>query len=200
MIAKDGLIFIIPAIFFAGLFWYFRLYFPFAFFLLLTISFLFFFRNPPRSIPDLEKGEFLSPADGKVIEIVDTERGKRLSIFLALYNVHVFRAPISGKLTTVKLVKGKFHPAYKLEASTENERVKMVIDGENRAEFDVIAGVAARRIHPWKKENTDVKAGELLGIVMFGSRTDIYIPDNFELYVKEGDRVNGGLTKIGRFK
>ena len=199
MIAKDGLIFIIPAFFFAGLFWYFRLYIPFTFFLILTLAFMFFFRNPPRKIPVLEKGEFLSPADGRVIEIVKTENGRRLSIFLALYNVHVFRAPVSGKLVTVKLVKGKFHPAYKLEASTENERVKMVIEGENRAEFDVIAGVAARRIKPWKKENDEVKAGELLGIVMFGSRTDIYIPENFELYVKEGDKVKGGITKIGRF-
>ncbi len=200
MIAKDGLIFILPALFFAGLFWYFRLYIPFVFFLLLTISFLFFFRNPVRKIPELEKGEILSPADGKVIEIVKTDHGRRLSIFLALYNVHVFRAPEEGILKTVRLVRGKFHPAYKLEASTENERVKYVIEGENRVEFDVIAGVAARRIKPWKGEGSEVQAGELLGIVMFGSRTDIYIPDNFELYVKEGDKVKGGLTKIGRFE
>jgi len=200
LIAKDGYIFIIPAFFFAILFWYFRLYIPFTFFLLLTLAFLFFFRNPSRKIPELKTGEVLSPADGKIIEIVNTEHGKRLSIFLAIYNVHVFRAPIGGKLSTVKLVKGKFHPAYKLEASTENERVKMVIDGESRMEFDVIAGVAARRIKAWKKEGTKVEAGELLGIVMFGSRTDIYIPENFELYVKVGDKVKGGLSKIGRFK
>ncbi len=199
MIAKDGLIFIIPALFFALLFWYYRLYTPFIFFLLLTIAFLFFFRNPPRKIPKLEKGEILSPADGKVLEIVKTKEGKRLSIFLALYNVHVFRAPISGKIETLKIVKGKFHPAYKLEASTENSRVKLAIKGEYYSEMDVIAGVAARRIKSWKKLGDEVKAGDLMGIVMFGSRTDIFIPENFELYVKVGDKVKGGLTKIGRF-
>ena len=199
MIAKDGFIFIIPALFFTALFWYFRLYIPFTFFLLLTIAFLFFFRNPPRKIPELQVGEMLSPADGRVIEIVDTKEGKRLSIFLALYNVHVFRAPVAGKIETLEIVKGKYHPAYKLEASTENSRVKVGIKGEYYSEMDVIAGVAARRIKPWKKINDTVKAGDLMGIVMFGSRTDIYIPEKFELYVKIGDKVRGGLTKIGRY-
>jgi phosphatidylserine decarboxylase len=141
----------------------------------------------------------LSPADGRVIEIVDTKEGKRLSIFLALYNVHVFRAPVAGKIETLEIVKGKYHPAYKLEASTENSRVKVGIKGEYYSEMDVIAGVAARRIKPWKKINDTVKAGDLMGIVMFGSRTDIYIPEKFELYVKIGDKVRGGLTKIGRY-
>ncbi len=200
MIAKEGLFFIIPALILIIIFIYIFPSKPLAVIsAILLVGFLFFFRDPLRTPPELSKGEILSPADGKVILIKEQENGyKKLSIFLALYNVHVYRAPVSGKIKTIKKIEGKYHPAYKLEASTENKRAKIIISGENEIEMDVIAGIAARRVRVWKKEGENVKAGDKLGIVMFGSRVDILLPPKTKLYVKEGDKVYGGLTKIGK--
>lgn len=107
---------------------------------------------------------------------------------------------MEGNIKILKVVEGKFHPAYKVEASTENSRVKVEIDGNGkRVEMDVIAGVAARRIRPWKRQGESVVLGERMGIVMFGSRVDLFVPKNFRFSVKIGDRVKGALTVLGRF-
>ena len=198
--AKEGLIFVLPSLVLALAFFALRLPLPACVFLVLTLLFLFFFRDPSRVPPPLNKGEILSPADGRVLEIVSTPEGQRMSIFLALYNVHLFLAPMEGNIKILKVVEGKFHPAYKVEASTENSRVKVEIDGNGkRVEMDVIAGVAARRIRPWKRQGESVVLGERMGIVMFGSRVDLFVPKNFRFSVKIGDRVKGALTVLGRF-
>ncbi len=199
MIAPEGFIFVIPSLL-ISIFSYLFINRPVGiFFFILMLLFVFFFRDPKRVPPSVGRGEILSPADGKIILIKDLGNGyKKLSIFLALYNVHIYRSPISGVISKVEKVEGKYHPAYKLEASTENKRVKFLISGDYELEMDVIAGVAARRVRVWKRDGEKVRYGDKLGIVMFGSRVDILLPEHINLYIKVGDKVYGGITKIGK--
>jgi phosphatidylserine decarboxylase len=167
-------------------------------FLLFLVSFVtFFFRNPHRIIPK-DPSIIVSPADGKVVKIDRVGNVTKVSIFLSLFNVHVNRSPIAGRIDALDYRKGKFKAAYNHAASLENERnTIMVSDGRIKIVFIQIAGVVARRIVFWKHVGDRVEKGDLVGLIRFGSRVDILFPAGTEVTVAVGDRVRGGSSPIG---
>jgi phosphatidylserine decarboxylase len=167
---------------------------------ILFVFVAFFFRNPPRTIP-ADARVIVSPADGKVVKIERVGNVTRLSIFLSLFNVHVNRSPIAGRIDAIDYKPGKFLAAFNDAASTENERnIVMVSSGNVRMVFTQIAGVVARRIVFWKKVGDVVGKGELVGLIRFGSRVDVLFPAGTEATVEVGARVKGGSTPIGIIK
>jgi phosphatidylserine decarboxylase len=160
----------------------------------------FFFRNPRREIP-ADPRVIVSPADGKVVRLEKIGQVTKMSIFLSLFNVHVNRSPISGRIETVDYRPGKFLVAFNDKASTDNERnIVMVNNGHINIVFTQIAGIVARRIVFWKKAGDRVSKGELVGLIRFGSRVDVLFPAGTEATVKLGSRVKGGSTPIGIIK
>lgn len=170
----------------------------------LTIFMAFFFRDPERKIPE-GKGIFVSPADGKVILIKDVYEKdylksdtKEISIFMSPLNVHVNRAPCDGNVSVVRYSPGKFMAAYKASASIRNENIVMVLDGkEGRVLVRQVAGFIARRAVCKAKVGDLLRRGERYGIIKFGSRLDVYLPQNAKIKVKLGDKVKAGETIIG---
>lgn len=176
----------------------------FAFiFCILTLFVCFFFRDPKRLVLEGES-VMVSPADGKVVAIKYIEESDflqqsvfQISIFLSIFNVHVNRAPVGGKVETVKYNPGKFHIAAVDKASTENEQTAMVIASENRKILvKQIAGFIARRIVCYAKSGDVIRKGERYGIICFGSRVDIFLPTDSEIKVKLGDKVKGAKDII----
>ena len=160
----------------------------------------FFFRNPARTIPS-DPRAIVSPADGKVVKVERVGNVTRMSIFLSLFNVHVNRSPIAGRIEAVDYRPGKFMVAFNDKASTDNERnIIMVSDGKVTIVFTQIAGIVARRIVFWKKAGDVVAKGELVGLIRFGSRVDVLFPAGTEATVAVGDRVKGGSSRIGTIK
>ena len=170
---------------------------------------LLFFRDPERLIPD-NPNAILSPADGKVIQITEVEeheffkgRVKRVSIFLSVFNVHINRSPVSGKVEHFQYRRGAFLPAFKEDASYENEQSAIgIIDKQGRkVMFTQIAGLIARRIICELREGHMTEAGKRMGMIRYGSRVDVYFEDEaVDLKVKTGDKVTGGESIIGEFK
>ena len=162
-----------------------------------------FFRDPIREIPG-GAGLVVSPADGKVVMIVPTPAGHpagegatQISIFLSVFDVHINRAPIAGTITDVVYNRGEFLPAFDDKASLRNEQNRAFIDGpDGRVGFTQIAGLIARRIVFRKKAGDVVGRGEQVGLIRFGSRTDLFLPKGSALRVKVGDRVSGGSSII----
>lgn len=175
--------------------------------LILTFFVAFFFRNPKRVIPQ-DEGILVSPADGRVmwIEEVEEERffkGKaiKISIFLSVFNVHLNRTPVSGKVTYRAYREGKMIPAFKSHASDINEKNFVGIENDLiKVLVTQVTGFIARRIVCWVKEGQELQRGQLFGLIKFGSCTEIYVPKSVEILVKEGERVIGGETVIGRIK
>ncbi len=179
--------------------------------IVLTLWCIFFFRDPERTIP-VEENALVSPADGVVTRVdygveapKETEiKGKvnKISVFLNVFNVHVNRVPISGKIKKVEYSKGNFLSANLDEASTQNERSIAVLETEsgNEIAFAQVAGLVARRIVSDLKEGQNVKTGERYGIIRFGSRTDIYLPESFQIKVLVGQTMIGGETIIAKEK
>ena len=167
---------------------------------LLAAFCLYFFRDPDRSIPDGPVA--VSPADGKVVGIVPDGAGaSRVSIFLNVFDVHVNRAPIAGRITKVEYTKGQFLVASKEVASSQNERNTVSIAGEGTCvAFAQIAGLIARRIVFTKKIGDAVAQGERVGLIKFGSRVDIFFGPEWDIAVKTGDRVSGGSSIVARRK
>lgn len=171
--------------------------------LVLALFVTAFFRDPAREIP-IGPGLVVSPADGKVVLIVPTPPGHaagegatQVSIFLSVFDVHINRAPIAGTITDVVYNKGEFLPAFDDKASLRNEQNRAFIDGpEGRVGFTQIAGLIARRIVFRKKPGDVVARGEQVGLIRFGSRTDVFLPRGSTLAVKVGDRVSGGSSVI----
>jgi len=162
----------------------------------------YFFRNPERKIP-LEPGAVVSPADGRVVVVKDEENGgrpgKRVSIFLAIWNVHVNRAPAAGTIARLEYKPGKFMAAWAENASVDNEQNVFTLNTEyGEIVFKQIAGWVARRVVSWKKSGDTVGRGELVGLVRFGSRVDLWLPQGAEMAVKVGDHVKGGSSVIAR--
>ena len=189
-------IFVFAAVFFA----FFQLWFVALAFLLLAAFMAYFFRDPQRTIPG-EADIIVSAADGKVTRVEDRENGKFVSVFLSPMDVHINRAPIAGKVTKVELFQGKKAPATSNEASETNERNAITIEGEKMTVICTqIVGILARRIVCWSKVGDNLEIGEKYGLIKFGSRTDLLMPENTEILVKVGDRVIGGETIIGRLK
>jgi phosphatidylserine decarboxylase len=200
MIVKDAFIFLIPLFVSAVLAVLLGLY-PAAFLLILLIAFVaFFFRNPKREIP-LDPAAVVSPADGRVVKVEKVGNVTKLSIFLSLFDVHVNRSPIAGRIEAMDYKRGKFKAAFNHAASVENERnIIMVAQGNVKLVFTQIAGVVARRIVCWKKVGDVVEKGELVGLIRFGSRVDVLFPAIAEVTVEPGMRVRGGSTVIGKIK
>jgi len=167
-----------------------------------SLASLGFFRDPEREIPAVANGA-LSPADGTVTsvdEAVDPFVGAavRVSIFLSPLDVHVNRAPISGLVVDTAYVRGRFVAAYQPEAGEVNERCTIRFQGETaRVTVVQIAGVVARRIVCRVTAGQKVGAGERIGMIRFGSRTDCYMPRGTTVHVAPGDRVVGGVTVLG---
>jgi phosphatidylserine decarboxylase len=172
-------------------------------FLLLGAFILWFFRDPQREIP-ADPNTIVSPADGQVLEVIseplDGRTGSRISIFLAIWNVHVNRSPMEGKLARVDYRPGRFHMAMKAAASTENEQnVIRLSTPRGEIVFKQIAGLIARRVILWKKVGDTVARGERVGLVRFGSRVDVWLPAEVEIVVKRGDHVAGGSSILARW-
>jgi phosphatidylserine decarboxylase len=160
----------------------------------------YFFRNPNREIPS-GKNLVVSPADGKVVKISQLPDGtKTISIFLSIFNVHVNRSPISGRLEQLEYKRGKFKVAFDEEASRVNEQNILTISSQD-AEVVVrqIAGLIARRVICWKKPGESLERGELIGLIRFGSRVDITVPERVRIQVEIGDRVQGGSSILGEY-
>ena len=181
-------------------------YWPVAIpFIILAAFMAFFFRDPKRAAP-LDDKIIVSPADGRVtrIEMIspDEERSpKVVSIFLSPFDVHINRAPISGTITDVSYTRGKFLMATREEASLVNEQNALTIRGERLTIVcKQIAGILARRIVCWKHAGDRLALGERFGLIKFSSRTDIILPPEVEVTVREGMKVRGGVTIIGRIK
>lgn len=165
---------------------------------LLALFVLFFFRDPARVSPEGE-GLVLSPADGRVTEVRRGPAGARISVFLSLFDCHINRAPVAGTVREVAHTPGCFHPAWQGRASHENERNHLVIVSE-AGDYGVtqVAGVVARRIVCTKRPGDVVRRGERIGLIRFGSRTDLHLPPGAEPLVAVGERVKGGLTVMAR--
>ncbi|MBU4190912.1 MAG: phosphatidylserine decarboxylase family protein [Proteobacteria bacterium] len=162
-----------------------------------------FFRDPERVGPE-DAEAVCSPADGKVIKVgqasdpVSGELRQVICVFMNVFNVHVNRMPVSGKVELVRYIPGKFFNASFDKASTDNERDVMVITGKGNQRFTVvqIAGLIARRIVCWAEPQDKLKRGERFGLIKFGSRVDLYMPDGYVSLVKVGDTVVAGETAL----
>ncbi len=160
----------------------------------------FFFRDPERPIsPD--PSIIVSPADGRVVRIENEGDVNRISIFLSIFNVHINRSPVAGEVIDVRYQKGRFRAAFNHLASVENEKNTLTIEGDGaRVVCSQIAGLIARRIVCWKSSGNRVKKGERIGLIRFGSRVDLTLPEHVEIAVRIGDRVKGGSSTIGTIK
>jgi len=174
----------------------------------LTIGVAAFFRDPERVVPSGD-GLVVSPADGRVVTVAPVQGNElfpdavtRISIFLSPLDVHINRAPVAGRINDVRYRAGKFLPAYNEDAARYNEQNALRIVDERERNWGVvqIAGILARRIVCRSKAGDLLARGERFGLIMFGSRTDIYLPQGCQIEATEGQRVKGGETVIGRFQ
>lgn len=169
---------------------------PAGILIFLGLFVFYFFRDPERAIPT-ERGAVVSPADGHVVEIVDEPLGAtvghRVSIFLSIWDVHVQRAPVAGRIASVVYRPGKFYAALRSSASRENEQNIISIQAPGgTVVFKQIAGAIARRVICWRREGDAVALGERVGMIRFGSRVDIWLPKEAEVLVRRGQKVKGG--------
>ena len=178
---------------------------PFAIpFYILAVFCLNFFRDPDRAVPP---GPYaVSPADGKVVAIKpDDAGGHRISIFLNIFDVHVNRTPIAGKIACVTYKEGRFLVASGEEASQANEQNVITVDGvmeglPTRIVFKQIAGLIARRILCYVKAGDVVESGQRIGLMKFGSRIDVFLGPEWEVVVKAGERVIAASGVLARWK
>ncbi len=204
-IAKEGLPFLIPAalltIFFGVLGWRPLVYLG----IFLSTFLIYFFRNPKRKIPDLQN-VILSPADGRVVYVGEyqeerflKEKTLKVSIFMSLFDVHLNRTPISGKVVQTNYLPGRFHVASVEKSSLLNEQNAMILESEDRFRMLMvqIAGFVARRIVCYAKPGDLLRKGEIFGLIRFGSRVDLYLPPEVKPIVRVGQHVKGGESIIG---
>lgn len=172
--------------------------------LVLALFFLWFFRDPERVIP-ADPGLIVSPADGKVTQIAATvlegQPATRISIFLNVFDVHVNRSPVSGVISDVVYQRGKFLNAMDAASAEDNEQNIVTMSGEGpgtKVVFKQIAGLLARRIVFNHKAGDTLARGQRVGLIKFGSRTDVIFTGPAQLSVKAGDRVKGGSSILAR--
>ncbi len=171
--------------------------------ILLGLFVLYFFRDPNRTIPTAP-GAVVSPADGHVLEIVDEEwdgmPGKRITIFLSVFDVHVNRSPVAGTISKVEYKPGRFYAAMRKRASEQNEQnVITVTTPGGDIVFKQIAGAIARRVICWKRVGDHMALGERIGMIRFGSRVDIWLPNSSEILVRRGQMVYGGKSILAKW-
>ena len=202
-IANEGFMFIIPLLIITVLTYIISFYWTAGIFGLGFLFVTWFFRDPERIIPD-EPNIIVSPADGKITEIVSEkepingELCKRVTIFLSVFNVHVNRVPVGGIIEEIQYNPGKFLAAFNPKASMDNEQnIISIKTGNVKVLVKQIAGLIARRIVCWPKKGDYYKSGQRYGLIRFGSRVDILLPENTKLSVSCGDKVIGGNSIIG---
>ncbi len=204
-VAKEGITFILPLVAITLVLWSLRLMVLFGFFSLLTLFVIYFFRDPERSIPPEERA-ILSPADGKVIQVepcVEERFLKRpaikISIFMSLFSVHVNRIPLTGYIADSSYFPGKFFSANLDKASSANEQNALLIETSRGVRILAvqIAGLIARRIVCRVGKGDRVVRGQRFGLIRFGSRLDVYLPQNVQMRVRAGQKTYGGRTILG---
>ena len=204
-VAKEGLPFLVPSalltIFLGGMGWKVLM----SLGILLTLFIAFFFRNPKRKIPSLQN-IILSPADGRIVHVGECEEDRflrekalKVSIFMSLFNVHINRAPVAGKVLERSYHPGRFLVASVDKASLLNEQNAFVLETEDQFKILLIqiAGFVARRIVCYAKAGDTLRKGEIFGLIRFGSRIDLYLPTEVKPIVRVGQHVKGGESIIG---
>jgi len=200
---KEGYLFGLPLLVLGGVFYLLQWNIVAVVAVLLALFVFSFFRDPERVIPT-EPGAVVSPGDGRVVVVTEEENagrpGKRLSIFLAVWNVHVNRSPAAGTITKLEYRPGRFLAAMRERASMENEQNVFALSTEaGEIVFKQIAGLIARRVVSWKKPGDKVARGERIGLVRFGSRVDLWVPKEAEILVRTGESVKGGSSVLARW-
>jgi len=204
-IAKEGFLFLIPSalltIFLAAIGWKILTLLG----ILFTLFIAFFFRNPKRKIPSLQN-IILSPADGRIIHLGECdedrflkERVLKVSIFMSVLDVHINRAPVSGKVLEKSYYPGQFFVANAEKSSLLNEQNAFILETEDRLKILLIqiAGFVARRIVCYAKAGDTLRMGEIFGMIRFGSRIDLYLPKEVKPNIRVGQHVKGGESIIG---
>jgi len=171
---------------------------------LLAAFFLWFFRDPERSIPQ-DAGAVVSPGDGKVTDVSPVTSGSnkltRISIFLSVFNVHVNRSPIAGTVSEIRYQRGKYLNAMNRASAEENEQNIVTVEGDGQTVvFKQIAGLLARRIVFHPKVGDRLERGQRVGLIKFGSRVDVLLDRTAALQVKVGDRVKGGASVLAHLQ
>ncbi len=206
--AKEGLPFVFIAAFVTTILAVIGLKFLAFIGLLITLFICFFFRDPDRLIPN-KKNTIVSPADGKVVFVDVVEDNPylkgtyiKISIFMSVFNVHVNRVPFDGVIKKIQYFPGKFFNASLDKASKDNERNAMTIEVKKGVKYCVvqIAGLIARRIICKVQEGDKLTKGERFGLICFGSRLDVYLPQEVKTYVKVGDKVDAGNSILASFE
>jgi phosphatidylserine decarboxylase len=174
-----------------------------ALLIFLGLFVFYFFRDPQRAVPS-DPSAVVSPADGHVLEIADESldgvMGHRISIFLAIWDVHVQRAPVSGRIASVVYKPGKFYAAMRSAASVENEQNIITVETPaGGLVFKQIAGAIARRVICWKREGEIISSGERIGLIRFGSRVDVWLPMEAEVAVRLKQKVKGGESLLAKW-
>jgi phosphatidylserine decarboxylase len=205
-VAREGLPFIIPALIITLLLFFLGAIFAAIPIGIFTLFALYFFRDPDRAGATGEK-DVLSPADGTIIDIrhLEGENNRlgapalKISIFMSVFNVHVNRIPLNGKISNINYNPGKFFSANLDKASEQNENNGVTLDTGNgqKIVFVQIAGLIARRIACWVKKGDNVSAGQRFGLIRFGSRLDVYLPAESLVNVRLRERVKAGESVIG---
>lgn len=205
MIVRDGYSYILTALLLAVLF-AFTIH-PYAAVvpLVFAVYFAYFFRNPERTIVQ-DDSVLVSPADGTVMEIIPLESDdfvtgpcNKIVIFMSVFDVHVNRSPMTGKVMVQQYICGRFKPAYKDSVGFINERHMIGIENEKvRISVIQVAGILARRIVSWVTLDDELEKGERYGMIKFGSCLEIVVPQNVDVTVKPGQKTRAGETVIGR--
>jgi phosphatidylserine decarboxylase len=164
----------------------------------------FFFRDPERAVP-ADPAAVVSPADGRVLEVIDEpfdgRPGRRVSIFLSLWDVHVNRAPVAGQIAQVEYRPGKFHAAMQERARRENEQNVIRLEtARGPVVVKQIAGLIARRVLLWKQQGSSIERGERLGMIRFGSRVEMWLPGEAQVRVRPGEHVRGGASVVAEWR
>ena len=155
---------------------------------------LWFFRDPDRRTPD-DAGALICPADGRVVQAGPD----RISIFMNVFDVHVCRTPLAGTVSAVEHSPGRFLAAFRDQASEQNERTEILVDGTaTRLTVRLVAGLLARRIVCKVTEGQALRAGQRIGLIQFGSRVDVDLPEGAVPSIGRGERVRAGETVIAR--
>jgi phosphatidylserine decarboxylase len=203
--AIEGLPFLIPMVLLTGMLGILGWKVWMSLGILFSLFIAYFFRNPKREIPNLQN-IILSPADGKVIHVGECEEDRflkekalKVSIFMSLFDVHLNRAPVSGKVLEKKYLPGQFLVASVEKSSLLNEQNAMILETEDRIKILLIqiAGLVARRIVCYAKAGDLLRKGEIFGLIRFGSRVDLYLPPEVKPIVRVGQHVKGGESIIG---
>ncbi len=179
--------------------------------LILTVWCAYFFRDPERVITDRENA-VVSPADGKITSIIEVvppkelglgkEKLKKISVFLSIFDVHINRVPVAGKIIARHYIPGKFLNAELEKSSDKNERMLLTIQRKDKVKvgFVQIAGMVARRIVCYAREGQELEIGERFGLIRFGSRMDVYLPLDADVRVLLGQSVLAGETVLAEIK